>query len=39
MWAGLPLGVDGAVEFSSDDVLGPGNGGDDSCVELDDESE
>jgi len=38
MWTGLPLAVDGALESSSDDVLGLG-GGDDLRVELDDESE
>ena len=39
MWTGLSLGVNGALVSSSGDVLGPGDGGDDLCVELDAESE
>ena len=39
MWTGLLSGVDGTLESSSSGVLGPGDGGDDSRVELDDESE
>jgi hypothetical protein len=39
MWTGLSLGVNGALESSSDGVLRLGDGSDHSCVELDDESE
>ena len=39
MWMGLPPGVNGALESSSGGVLGPGDGGDDSREELDEESE
>ena len=39
MWTGMLLGVDGALESSSGGVFGPGDDGDDSQEELDEESE
>ena len=39
MWTGFPPSVDRALESSSGGVLGPGDGGDDSREELDEESE
>ena len=39
MSTGLPPGVDGALKSSSSGVLGPGDGGDHSQEELDEESE
>ena len=39
MWTSLPPSVDGALKSSSGGVLGPGDGGDDSQEELDEESE
>ena len=39
MWMGVPPGVDGALESLSGGVFGPGDDGDDSQEELDEESE
>ena len=39
MWIGVPLGVDGTLEFLSGGKLWPGNSGNDSCMEVDDELE
>ena len=38
MWMSLPPGVNGALKSSSGGILGPGDGGDDSQEELDEES-
>ena len=39
MWMGLHSGVNGTLKFLSGGVLGPGDGGDGSQKELDEESE